>query len=366
LDAIKHWATLIDDQGWVGREQILGDEARSKVPREFQTQYPNYANPPFLLAGLNSYLDRIENSNNLQYAPELAKLHIDNPAKAQEYLEFVYEKFSRQYNWFLKTQSGEVKKWGRKSRGGEEAYRWRGRTPNHCLTSGLDDYPRAPIPHAGEIHVDLMSWIGFMSQILRRIALKIGREDDAKAYSYRLHQIKLALIDLHWNHDSQSFCDATYDEDSENSKFIVHKGYVSLFPLLFGLIEKDSEYLLHTLELIRNEQELWTPYGLASLSQSDSLFESDEDYWRGAIWMNINYLVLSSLYKNYMYSGVYAELAKQIYTELRQNLIKNIHSEYERTGYLWEQYSPHDGKGRRSHPFTGWTSLIVLIMAEIY
>jgi mannosyl-oligosaccharide glucosidase len=32
LDIMSHWSDLIDEDGWVGREQILGDEARSKVP----------------------------------------------------------------------------------------------------------------------------------------------------------------------------------------------------------------------------------------------------------------------------------------------------------------------------------------------
>ena len=40
--------------------------------------------------------------------------------------------------------------------------------------------------------------------------------------------------------------------------------------------------------------------------------------------------------------------------------------EYMRTGYVWEQYNPITGKGQRSHPFTGWSALVVLIMAEHY
>lgn len=31
LQILKNWVDLIDDDGWVAREQILGEEARSKV-----------------------------------------------------------------------------------------------------------------------------------------------------------------------------------------------------------------------------------------------------------------------------------------------------------------------------------------------
>jgi len=31
LDAVAHWAALIDAQGWVAREQILGSEATAAV-----------------------------------------------------------------------------------------------------------------------------------------------------------------------------------------------------------------------------------------------------------------------------------------------------------------------------------------------
>jgi mannosyl-oligosaccharide glucosidase len=60
LEIIKNWVTLIDKDGWLPREQILGDEARSKVPSEFQVQYPDYANPPTLVTALEKQLDFAE------------------------------------------------------------------------------------------------------------------------------------------------------------------------------------------------------------------------------------------------------------------------------------------------------------------
>lgn len=31
LEILKNWVDLVDEEGWVGREQILGEEARSRV-----------------------------------------------------------------------------------------------------------------------------------------------------------------------------------------------------------------------------------------------------------------------------------------------------------------------------------------------
>lgn len=46
LEILKDWIDLIDDDGWVAREQILGEEARSKVQHRISprlldiTDYP--------------------------------------------------------------------------------------------------------------------------------------------------------------------------------------------------------------------------------------------------------------------------------------------------------------------------------------
>lgn len=141
---------------------------------------------------------------------------------------------------------------------------------------------------------------------------------------------------------------------------------MSLFPMFLGLVPADSEKLGPILDLIENREELWTPHGLASLSQSDPSFGTGENYWRGPIWININYLVLRTLRHNYMpVPGPHQDRATKIYKKLRQNIVDTVYSEYERTGFVWEQYAV-DGEGKRSHPFTGWTSLVVLIMAERY
>ncbi|KAG0224250.1 Processing alpha glucosidase I [Actinomortierella wolfii] len=371
LEIIKSWYNRQDENGWIQREQILGDEPRSRVPEEFQIQYPEHGNPPTLVTALCGFIDRVVEASHKTFgisstdATGFASPHRDVTNRmldmANDYLGELYPKLRTNYFWMRKTMQGSIREFGRMSRSRSEGYRWRGRTRSHTLTSGLDDYPRAEVPSIGELHVDLLSWIGFYAKQLTRIADLLDLPDDVDEYDDHYEAIKGNLEDLHWNEEKKMFCDLTVDENDE-SMYVCHKGYISLFPLALGLVDPKSEKLGHILDMIHNPDELWSPYGLRSLSKQDEYFGAGENYWRGPIWININYLVLRSLKTNYMVEGPYQERVKTIYNELRDNLIQNVYKEYERTGYVWEQYDEATGEGRRSHPFTGWTSMVVLMM----
>ncbi|KAI7865401.1 glycoside hydrolase [Spinellus fusiger] len=378
LDIIQHWVSLIDENGWVGREQILGEEARSKVPLEFQTQFPHYANPPTLFLSIKRYLDRLSQhqqehsfqSNPIMTSLEdpqlLRSLHLEFPSMAHAWLTKVYPKLRSNWEWFRTTQKGYLERFGRATEN-EEAYRWRGRTPHHTLTSGLDDYPRGEPPNVGELHVDLMSWMVFSTRLLKDISSHLGEEYDKDVAEYTTIEKNMLqnLELLHWSEENQAFCDQTIEEDKP--VHVCHKGYISIFPMILGLLEPESPKLKAILNLVEDEDELWSPHGLRSLSLSDPYYNTGEKYWRGPIWININYLALQSLYNNYKnVPGPYQAQAERIYSQLRQNIINTIFNDYQETGYVWEQYSSDTGKGVRSHPFTGWTSLVLLIMAEEY
>jgi mannosyl-oligosaccharide glucosidase len=303
LEIVKSWFNLMDEDGWIAREQILGAEARSKVPAEFQTQYPHYANPPTLFFVIDAFVDKLRNYDNskppcrkcLHQDQWLFTASLDNPEVGLQHLRRLYPLLQRQFNWFRKTQAGDVKSYDREAYSTKEAYRWRGRTVTHCLTSGLDDYPRPQPPHPGELHVDLLSWVGAMAKSLANVADALGYAEDVDVYKKILTAIERNLDDLHWSEQDGCYCDATVDDFEEN-QLVCHKGYISLFPFLTGLLKADSPKLGKLLKLMGDEEELWSPYGLRSLSKKDELYGTNENYWRSPVWININYLAIVQLY----------------------------------------------------------------------
>uniref|UniRef100_A0A1B6DLQ2 Mannosyl-oligosaccharide glucosidase n=1 Tax=Clastoptera arizonana TaxID=38151 RepID=A0A1B6DLQ2_9HEMI len=380
MDIISHWFDLMNIEGWIPREQILGLEALAKVPEEFVTQINSNANPPtFFLTlqlMLNNYENQLKNEHNLIT------------------LDLLFTRLVKWFDWFNTTQIGSI----------PGSYRWRGRdsTTNRelnpkTLSSGLDDYPRASHPSEDERHLDLRCWIALGAQILGKIANYLNRPGEKYLETYAYLADNTLLDQLHWSYKTESYSDfglhtddvvlkrSQKQQSNPSSPPEMHRvsgtpslqyvdssfGYVSLFPFFLQLIEPNSLKLNKFLTDLENPKYLWTDYGLRSLAVTSPLYmsyntEHDPPYWRGPIWINMNYLALRSLNFYSRTHGPYKDKALNLYNRLRKNLISNIFNEYKRTGYIWEQYNDKTGEGQRSHPFTGWSSLVVLMMAEIY
>nr|POE76652.1 putative mannosyl-oligosaccharide glucosidase [Quercus suber] len=367
MQILSSWFNTIDDDGWIPREQILGAEARSKVPQEFQTQYPHYANPPTLFMLLGDLLDAAGSETAPFFkSPRKALCTLTtgalaDPGAVNAWLKSLYPLLQRNFEWYRRTQRGDLKSYDRPAFSTKEAYRWRGRTPRHILTSGLDDYPRAQPPHPGELHTDLISWMGLMASSMQRVATYIGESDDAANYAKISEAIRRNVDDLHWSEKDKTYCDATVDA-YEESVHICHKGYISIFPFMTGLVGPNHEHVSAMLDLIANEDELWSPHGIRSLSKSDELYGTDENYWRSPVWMNMNYLIVKQLLNIAQAAGPQQKRAGTMYDALRRNLIETVRASWEETGFAWEQYNPETGAGQRTQHFTGWTSLVVKIM----
>lgn len=224
-----------------------------------------------------------------------ANLGLADTDTVKSWLKQLYPLLQRNFEWYRRTQYGDMKTYDRpKAFSSKEAYRWRGRSDRHILTSGLDDYPRAQPPHPGELHTDLIAWMGMMARSLGRVAKYIGESEDATKYSKIHEAIRRNIDDLHWDAKARTYCDVTVD-DYEDSVHVCHKGYISIFPFMTGMLGPDAEHLGDVLDLIADEEELWSAHGIRSLSRKDELYGTEEDYWRSPVWMNMNYLVVKEL-----------------------------------------------------------------------
>nr|CAD7573367.1 unnamed protein product [Timema californicum] len=385
LDIMGHWFDLMNVEGWIPREQILGQEALSKVPEEFVTQRNSNANPPTFFLTLQFILRNFANSL------------MDGEDRLGT-LERLYPRLQAWFDWFNTTQIGEE----------SGTYRWRGRdgTTNRelnpkTLTSGLDDYPRASHPNIDERHVDLRCWIAMAASALSEIAQLLNRNGNRYNNTFLYLSDNDFLDTLHWSPKSESYSDFGLHTDGvvlkrppvpkTHSHHPQHKpemirvvtkapelkfvdttfGYVSLFPFLLQLLNPYSPKLGKILKDLQRPEFLWTEYGLRSLGKSSPLYmkrntEHDPPYWRGPIWINMNYMAVRALDFYSHQDGPYRAEAGKLYAKLRHNVITNIHREYRRTGYVWEQYNDKTGEGQGSRPFTGWSALVVLLMAELY
>lgn len=402
LESLLDWTNLMLPNGWIPREQILGSEAVSRVPTEFVFQNPDHANPPSLFLLIDKLVTLATSSSSTatqastvirddesQAAVDGELLSHDKPVKEHHQQQQqqqqqkrkrgsfpeplsstvgeatlrrffvegeVFEKISRWYNWLKSTQTSTV----------PFTFQWKGRTENHTFTSGLDDYPRARFPSDSEAHLDLQCWMIICARTLAKVAQFIGA--DSYPFESDMQEISRRL-ELFWDVERELYSDISSLNiyASSETVFSPHIGYVSLFPLISRSISSNSPRLGKLLEVLSDKKKLWSKFGLRSLAADDPLFGAGENYWRGPIWININYLVLSALHSHYAKEeGPYRERAQKLYSSLRTNLINNMVREYHDSGFIWEQYVPSSGKGKGTRPFTGWSALIVNILAERY
>ena len=183
--------------------------------------------------------------------------------------------------------------------------------------------------------------MGFFARTMLEIAEYLGL-DDREEYARHEKAILANLDDLHWSDAQQMYCDVSVDEEDE-SIHVCHRGYISLFPFLLGLVDPASPKLEAILDLLTDPRHLWSPYGLRSLSKAHDLYGKDENYWRGPIWIQMNWLALKAIKERYWGN----ERAREVYEDLRRNVVENVFGQWKRTGYVWEQYDAETGEGRR-------------------
>eukprot|EP00730_Choanoeca_flexa_P001456 TRINITY_DN10643_c0_g1_i3.p1 TRINITY_DN10643_c0_g1~~TRINITY_DN10643_c0_g1_i3.p1 ORF type:complete len:680 (+),score=135.02 TRINITY_DN10643_c0_g1_i3:113-2041(+) len=356
---LGYWLDSMNTDGYIPREQALDSETRAKVPHGMLVQDTDTANPPTWFLVVERLLDDLEVMHDRKEASQMLT-----------WLKAAYPRLLAWFDWFVNMHQAE-----------NGAYRWKGRLrlaeDSNPLThsSGMPDFPRVTHPGSAERHLDLWCWLAMSIKMLRRLARVT---DNPLPHEELFHTLtsEQELARLHWSERHGGFFD--YGFHTFQPKAFARRsfasdafGYPSLMPMIFKLLRPDSHRLERILTDLANTSLLWSPFGVRSLSMTSRYYHKhnsmeEPPYWRGAVWINMNYLVLRGLDHYKRIPGPCRSKAKQLYDSLHPIVINTVLAEYKRTGKLWEHYLDDTGQGAGSHPFTGWTSLVVLIMSELY
>lgn len=210
--------------------------------------------------------------------------------KYDEFVEFlsgIYDNLKLNVEWFISTQSSDLL---------PNTFRWKGRTLEYCLPSGMDDYPRAPILTEEEAHLDLQVWMIVSSRAIQRIATILNKTEDAAHYQSNVDAFTKVLNDNFWDADRELY-DDIYKDENGDMQFDSHIGYLNFWPFFLNAIEpSDPRFETTARKLIDPDFGVWTPYGIASLSKNDPYYKMQDDYWTSPIWMNINFLITKALH----------------------------------------------------------------------
>jgi mannosyl-oligosaccharide glucosidase len=424
MEILDSWLSTMSATGWIPREQIRGAEAESQVPRQFIIQDRMIGNPPTFIFPLNSFINDYKLFADDLSAKSKEKIKKLYPflKKVLDKMSGIYEWFE---NYQKSTVDKLSFHWqGRNSQhnlaSGLDDYP-RGMNPNihekhldlqiwvieflQFLRNISEIFDNELVDHfdkrSNKLKEELFKsfndkdksilndYIGPQFKLIRTNKFKrsvppvlwrgdnkcgegnpnpLGLPSDCNPYSDLP-----CCSEFGWCGNTEGHCNCPKckrakkleDNPQYNSKeniFSPHIGYVNMYPLMFGLLKKEDPLLKSTLNYLSDKDELFSDYGVRSLSKSDLLYHTGDDYWRGNIWMNMNYLILRGLFKFY-YD---VPEAKQLYTILRRNIIKSVFNEWKLTRMFYEQYSDVNGRGVRARPFNGWTSLILNIVSENY
>jgi len=206
--------------------------------------------------------------------------------------------------------------------------------------SGLDNSPRfdaAAIVDA----VDFSAFQAHDMECLSRIADELGRPGDAATWRDRSQQMAGRIHELLWDADIGLYTDRDLDGQLTGVKAV--SGFL---PLLLGHVAPDRVDALAA--HAANPETFGAAFPLPSASLDEPTWSTD--MWRGATWINLNWLAIQGFRRCHR-PDVAADLAQKTV-----DMVERYYGEY---GVLFEFYDARDErpplacdrKGPRQEPY---------------
>ena len=214
---------------------------------------------------------------------------------------------------------------------------------------GMDNQPRQEEGYNPWSSHGFMTWIDSCAQMwlsgktLIEMGKLLGRQEETAWLEDESAMLEQLINQKMWDEKT-----AFYYDRRRNGNLSGVKTVGAYWTLLAGLVpeERADAFVAH----LDNEKEFKRPNRIPSLSADDPHYNAqDGGYWLGGVWAPTNYMVLRGLTR-YGYHTLAYEIAR--------DYLKNVVEVYEKTGTLWENYSPERAEqGAAKADFVGWTGV---------
>jgi len=219
--------------------------------------------------------------------------------------------------------------------------------------SGMDDSPMYEgVPFNKEKNTLELQDVGLTSLVIAdslalvEMAVELGRDTEAAELRERAATLSRNLEQL-WDEESGFYLNRRSDSGQ-----LSHRLSPTLFyPLLAGVPDAERAQRMVADHLL-NPEEFWGDWVIPSIARNDPAFEQQR-YWKGAVWPPLNFLTYLSLRQARFRDGA---------TELASKSLALLLTEWQRQGYVSENYSAITGTGDdqrlSSDRFHSWGALL--------
>lgn len=215
---------------------------------------------------------------------------------------------------------------------------------------GMDNTPRledgynVSFSHGHMVWVDICFQQILSAKNLVKIAEVIGRQNEVQPLRDEISNLERIVNETLWDSGT-----AFYYDRWKDGRLNMVMSVASYWAMLSESVPQDriDSFAAH----LDNPNEFKRVHRVPSLSASDRHFVPTGGYWCGSVWAPTTYMVLKGLEK-------YGK--ERLAHEIAVNHVENVTACFEKTGTLWENYSPDEFGTQSSHrgDFVGWTGLV--------
>ncbi|MCL5006500.1 MAG: hypothetical protein M1404_08180 [Acidobacteria bacterium] len=283
----------------------------------------------------------------------------------RQLLEWAYPRLKKWHEWwFANRGDGQpwrdgnrdgLLEWG-SDRGSAPSIGGRGYLQAAKWESGMDDSPMwdhtTYNPHTYTMDLDdvgLNSLYALDAECLSKIALILGKDEDARRFSAEYAHMKQLVQAKLWNP-----ADGIYENRYWDGRFSKRLSPTNFYPLFAGIATREQAARM-VKEHLLNPKEFWGEYVIPTIARDDPAFPG-QFYWRGDIWGPTNYMVYEGL-NRYRFDKVALDYAEKNYNLFMGDWKRNQHDD--------EQYFAWGGSAGGDKHYT-WGALLCLVGLEQY